>query len=142
MKTLLIALILVSPLIARAGNDGYVLPVEVMNSSTEVPNRLIYMVWEKIRGSKTFRLATTGWRIRLYIAGIQITESGQLALSIAWTEKPEDGGPAGPQEFYLSSQAGFVGPNRLYDEVESILGDTEACDGIWLKKVALTPKSK
>ena len=142
MKKLLITLLLLLPFAAHAGNDGYVIPVEIMDSSTDAPNALIYMAREKVRESKSFKLATTGWRVRVYIAALKLSESGQLALSITWTEKPAEGGPSGPLEYYLTSQSGFVGPNRMADEVTSILADTEACDGIWLKQVAAMPKAK
>ena len=124
MKLLLLAVCLILAPAAHANDENAPFTVDVTdNGAGGLSDRIVFRLREKFRASRAFKVATLApGQIRLYVVATPLADNPKNeALSVVWTMVSDTPGV----DIYITSSVYLVGANRLAEEGEMILTDTE-----------------
>ena len=120
MKYVLLFLLLLAP-VARATDDTPPISVELNAECSEGASTLGFLVRDKFRESKAFKLAETGDRLHLHMQAT--SDKNLIIVSAVWTYQRADS----TVEYYVTQGLTTVGVSNMKDQMpDMILANTEA----------------
>jgi hypothetical protein len=122
--------------VCRAVDDSPPIPVEITDESRGDAARLTFLVREKMRSSRTFRVVTAdSSRIHLFLNAMPVpTAPGTLACSMIWTYTK----PGGTTGLYLTSEMFTIGITGQGKAIDRMLAETEKVFDKFMAVAALT----